>query len=144
MRSTWEQVERQHFLDTVAETFPFSKGCRDFVGAAENVEYADGLAHSESADDTWFSSLARRIQEDAFRFAGDRPRKSHLHERFVNLSSDELVVFLQESCRCLSAINRRTFPFYTENGFCGFAEGETEKSVTAVKIQKVVALFKAK
>ena len=126
MRSTREQVERQDFLDAVTETFPFGKRRRDFVGAAENVQNADGLAHSESPDNAWLSSLARRVQQNALRFAGDRPRETHLHERFVNLSGDELVIFLQESCRCLCAIDRRTFPFHAEYGFCGFAEGKAE------------------
>ena len=143
MRSAWEQVERQDFFDAVAKAFPFGESRRDFVGAAENVQHADGLAQSESPDDARFGSLARRVQQDALRFTGDRPRKSHLHERLVNFASDELVILLQESCGRLGAVNRRAFPFDSEDGFCGFAEGEAEKAVTAVKIQEMVALFKA-
>ena len=98
--------------------------------------------HRESPDDARFSALARRVQQNAFRFARDRPRKSHLHKRLVNFPCDELVVFLQESCGCLRAIDGRTFPFYTENGLGGFTECKTEEAVTAVKVQEVVALFK--
>ena len=100
-----EQVERQYFLDAVAKALPFGKCCRDFVGAAENVQHADGLSHGESADHARFSTLARRVQEDAFRFARDRSRKSHLHERLVDLSGNELVVLLQESCRSFGAVD---------------------------------------
>ena len=106
------------------------------------MEHTHWLAHSESADDARFSSLARRVQQNAFRFARDRPRKSHLHKRLVNFPCDELVVFLQESCRSLGAIDGRAFPFHTENGLGGFTECKAEETVTAVKIQEVVALFK--
>ena len=143
MRRAGEQVHRQHFLDTVAVTFPFGEGCWDFVSAAENVEYTHGLAHRKSADDARFSTLARRVQQNAFRFARDRPRKSHLHKRLVNFPCDELVVFLQESCRSLGAIDGRAFPFHTENGLGGFTECKAEETVTAVKIQEMVALFEA-
>ena len=100
-----EQVERQYFLDAVAVTFPFGEGCWDFVGAAENVEHTHRLSHGESADDARFSSLARRVQQNAFRFARDRLRKSHLHKRLVNLSGNELVVLFQESCRSFGAVD---------------------------------------
>lgn len=142
MRRAGEQVHRQHFLDTVAVTFPFGESAWDFVGAAENVEHTHRLAHRESADDARFGTLARRVQQNAFRFARNRSRKSHLHKRLVNLAGDELVVLLQESCGCLCAINGRTFPFHTEYGLGGFAECKAEETVTAVKIQEVVALFK--
>ena len=141
MRRAGEQVHRQHFLDTVAVTFPFGESCWNFVGATENVEYTHRLAHRKSADDARFSTLARRVQQNAFRFARDRPRKSHLHKRLVNLAGDELVVFLQESCGSLRAIDGRAFPFHTENGLGGFTECKAEETVTAVKIQEMVALF---
>ena len=136
-----EQVHREHFLDAVAVTFPFGEGCRDFVGATENVEHAHWLSHCESADDARFGTLARRVQQNAFRFARDRPRKSHLHKCLVNFPCDELVVFLQESCRSLGAIDGRAFPFHTENGLGGFTERKAEETVTTVKIQEMVALF---
>ena len=142
MRGAGEQIHRQHFLDAVAVTFPFGESCWDFVGATENVEHAHRLAHRKSADDARFSTLARRVQQNAFRFARDRPRKSHLHKRLVNLAGDELVVLLQESCGCLRAIDGRTFPFHTEHGLGGFTESKAEETVTAVKVQEVVALFK--
>ena len=141
MRRAGEQVHRQHFLDAVAVTFPFGEGCRDFVGAAENVEHTHRLAHRESADDARFGTLARRVQQNAFRFARDRPRKSHLHKCLVNFPCDELVVLLQESCRSLGAIDGRAFPFHTENGLGGFTECKAEETVTAVKVQEVVTLF---
>ena len=141
MRRAGEQVHRQHFLDTVAVTFPFGESAWDFVGAAENVEHTHRLAHRESADDARFSSLARRVQQNAFRFARDRPRKSHLHKRLVNLAGDELVVFLQESCRSFRAVDGRAFPFHAEHGLGGFTECKAEEAVTAVKVQEVVALF---
>ena len=141
MRGAGEQIHRQHFLDAVAVTFPFGESCWDFVGATENVEHAHRLAHRKSADDARFSTLARRVQQNAFRFARDRPRKSHLHKRLVNLAGDELVVLLQESCGCLRAIDGRTFPFHTEHGLGGFTESKAEETVTAVKVQEVVALF---
>ena len=141
VRGAREQVHRQHFLDAIAVTFPFGEGAWDFVGAAENVEHTHRLAHRKSADDARFCSLARRVQQNAFRFARDRPRKSHLYKRLVNLAGDELVVFLQESCGCLRAIDGRTFPFHTEHGLGGFTECKAEETVTAVKIQEVVALF---
>ena len=144
MRRAGEQVHRQHFLDAVAVTFPFGEGVRDFVGAAENVQYADRLTHGERTDDARFSALARRVQQDAFRFARNRSRKSHLHERFIDLSGNELVVLLEEPCGSLGAIDGRTFPFHAEYGLGGFAEGEAEEAVTAVKIQEVVALFETK
>ena len=105
------------------------------------MEYTHGLAHRESPDDARFSTLARRVQQNAFRFARDRPRKSHLHKRLVNLPCDELVVFLQESCGSFGAIDGRAFPFHTENGLGGFTECKAEETVTAVKIQEMVALF---
>ena len=105
------------------------------------MEYTHRLAHGESADDARFSTLARRVQQNAFRFARDRPRKSHLHKCLVNFPCDELVVFLQESCRSLGAIDGRAFPFHTENGLGGFTECKAEETVTAVKIQEMVALF---
>ena len=142
MRRAGEQVHRQHFLDTVAVTFPFGESAWDFVGAAENVEHTHRLAHRESPDDARFGTLAWRIQQNAFRFARNRSRKSHLHKRLVNLAGDELVVLLQESCGCLCAIDGRTFPFHTEYGLGGFTECKAEETVTAVKIQEVVALFK--
>lgn len=143
VRGAREQVHRQHFLDSVAVTFPFGEGAWDFVSAAENVEHTHRLAHRKSADDARFCSLARRVQQNAFRFARDRPRKSHLYKRLVNLAGDELVVFLQESCGCLRAINGRAFPFHTEHGLGGFTECKAEETVTAVKIQEMVALFEA-
>ena len=142
VRGAREQVHRQHFLDSVAVTFPFGEGAWDFVSAAENVEHTHGLAHRESPDDARFSALARRVQQNAFRFARDRPRKSHLHKRFVNLACDELVVLLQESCGSLGAIDGRAFPFHAEYGLGCFTECKTEEAVTAVKVQEVVALFK--
>ena len=141
VRGAREQVHRQHFLDAIAVTFPFGEGAWDFVSAAENVEHTHGLAHRESPDDARFSAFARRVQQNAFRFARDRPRKSHLHKRLVNFPCDELVVLLQESSGCLRAIDGRTFPFHTENGFGGFTECKAEETVTAVKIQEMVALF---
>lgn len=134
MRRAGEQVHRQHFLDAVAVTFPFGESCWDFVGATENVEHAHWLAHRESSDDARFGSLARRVKQNALRFARNRSRKSHLHKRLVNLAGDELVVLLQESCRSLGAIDGRAFPFHTENGLCGFAERKAKETVTAVKI----------
>ena len=141
MRRAREKVERQHFLDSVAKTFPFGECIRDFVGAAENVQHAHGLAHRESPDDARFGSLARRVEQNAFRFARNRSRESHLHERLVNFPCNEFVVLFQESCGSLRAVDGRTFPFYTEYGLGGFAERKAEEAVTAVKIQEVVALF---
>jgi len=105
------------------------------------VQHADRLAHGESADDARFCAFARRVQQDAFRFTRNRSRKSHLHKSLVNLSCNESIVFLQESCGCLRAINRGTFPFHAEHGLGGFAEGKAEETVTAVKVQEVVAFF---
>ena len=141
MRRAREKVERQNFLDAVAKTFPFGEGIRNFIGAAENVKYADGLAHGERADDARFCALARRVQQNAFRFAWDRPRESHLHERLVNLPCDELVVLLQESCGSLGTIDGRAFPFYAEHGLGCFTESKAEEAVTAVEVQEMVALF---
>ena len=67
-----------------------------------------------------------------------------MHKRLVNLAGDELVVLLQESCGCLRAIDGRTFPFHTEHGLGGFTECKAEETVTAVKIQEMVALFETK
>ncbi len=144
MRRAREQVERQHFLDAVAETFPFGESGRNFVGTAENVQHADGLSQSKRANHAGFGSLAWRVQQNAFWFARDRPRESHLHERLVNLACDELVILLQEPCGSFRAIDGRAFPFHAEHGLGGFAEREAEEAVTAVKVQEVVALFKAK
>ena len=141
MRRAGEQVERQHFLDAVAETFPFGEGIRDFVGAAEYVQHAHGLSQSKRTNYAGFSPFARRVEQNAFRFARNRARESHLHERLVNLACDELVILFQESCGSLRAVDGRTFPFHTEYGLGGFAERKAKEAVTAVKIQEVVALF---
>ena len=130
VRCAREQIHWQHFLDAVAVAFPFGEGAWDFVSAAENVEHTHWLAHRKSTDDARFCSLARRVQQNAFRFARDRPRKSHLHKRFVNLACG------------LRAIDGRAFPFHAEYGLGCFTECKTEEAVTAVKVQKVVALFK--
>lgn len=45
VRRAREQVEREYFLDAVAVAFPFLEGIRNFVGAAEDVADAYGLAH---------------------------------------------------------------------------------------------------
>jgi len=141
VRGAGEQIHWQHFLDTVAIAFPFGEGAWDFVGATENMKHAHRLAHRERTDDAWFGSLARRVQQNAFRFARDRPRKSHLHKRLVNFPCDELVVLLQESCGSFGAIDGRTFPFHTEHGLGGFTECKAEETVTAVKVQEMVAFF---
>ena len=138
-----EKVERQHFLDAVAKTFPFGEGCWDFVCAAENVQHAYRLSQCKRSDYARFSSLARRVQQNAFRFARNRARESHLHERLVNFPCDELVVLFEESRGGFCAVDGRTFPFYAKYGLGGFAERETEETVTAVKVQEMVALFEA-
>ncbi len=141
MRRAREKVERQNFLDAVAKTFPFCKCIRNFIGAAENVQHADGLAQSKRADDARFCALARRVQQNAFRFAWDRPRKSHLHKRLVNFACNELVVLFQESCGSLGTIDGRAFPFYAEHGLGCFTESKAKEAITAVKVQEMVALF---
>ena len=142
MRRAGEQVERQHFLDAVAETFPFGEGIRDFVGAAEYVQHAHGLSQSKRTNHAGFSPFARRVEQNAFRFARNRARESHLHERLVNLACDELVILFQESSGSFRTVDGRAFPFHTEYGLGGFTECKAEETVTAVKIQEVVALFK--
>ena len=138
MRGTGEQVERLHFLDAVAVAFPFLDGGGNLVGAAEHVAYAHGLAHGERVDDSGFATLAGRVEQDFFGFAGYGAREPSLHEVLVNLARDKAVVLLEVACGCLRAFDGRAFHFDTEHGFSGFAQREAEKPVTAVQVEEVV------
>ena len=142
VRRAREQVEREYFLDAVAVAFPFLEGIRDFVGAAEDVADAYGLAHGKCVDDARLAALARRVQQNAFRFAGDGAREPHLYKLFVDFAGDESVVLLEVLGARLCAFDGRAFPFHAEYALGGFAQGKAEQAITAVKVEEVVFLGK--
>ena len=124
----------------VAVAFPFLERGGNFVGAAEHVAYADWLSHRECVNHAGFATLARRVQQDFFRFAGNRTGQARLHEHFVDFTGDKTVGFFEVLGRSLCAINRRAFPFHAQYGLGGFSQGKTEQSVSAVQIQEMVFL----
>ena len=138
VRGAGEQVERLHFLDAVAVAFPFLDGGGNFVGAAEHMAYAHGLAHGERVDDSGFAALAGWVKQNFLGFAGYGAREPCLHEIFVDLACDKAVIFFEVACGCLRAVDGRAFHFDAEHGFCGFAQCEAEKTVTAVKVKEMV------
>ena len=144
MRGAGEQVERLYFLDAVAVAFPFLDRGGNLVGAAENVADAYGLAHGERVDDSGFTALAGRVEQDFFRFAGYGAREPCLHEVLVDLACDKAVILLEILRRSLRAFDGRAFHFDAEYGFCGFAQREAEEPVTAVQVEEVVFAGKRK
>lgn len=144
VRGAGEQVERLYFLDAVAVAFPFLDRGGNLVGAAENVADAYGLAHGERVDDSGFAALAGRVEQDFLGFAGYGAREPCLHEVLVDLACDKAVVLLEVACGSLRAFDGRSFHLDAEHGFCGFAQREAEKPVTAVKVEEVVFAGKRK
>ena len=141
MRCTREQIHWQNFLDAVAETFPFLECVRDFVGAAENVQYANRVSCCKCADYAGLRALARRVKQYAFGLVGAYSWQAHLQKLFVDFTGDKAVVLFQELGTRLRRLNGRTFPFHAENALGGFTETETEEPVTAVQVQESVARF---
>ena len=144
VRGAWEQIERLYFLDAVAVAFPFLDGGRNLVGAAEYVADAYGLAHGERVDDSGFAAFAGRVEQDFLGFAGYGAREPCLHEVLVDLACDKAVVLLEVACGSLRAFDGRSFHLDAEHGFCGFAQREAEKPVTAVQVEEVVFAGKRK
>ena len=144
VRGAREQIERLHFLDAVAVAFPFLDGGGNFVGAAEHVAYAHGLAHGERVDDAGFAALAGRVKQNFFALAGNGAREPCLHEVLVDLARDEAVILLEVACGCLRAVDGGAFHLDAQHRLGGLAQREAEKPVTAVQIEEVVFLGKRK
>lgn len=138
MRGAGEQIERLHFLDAVAVTFPFLDGGGNFVGAAEHVAHTHGLAHGERVDDSGFAAFAGRVKQDFLGFAGYGAREPCLHEILVDLARDKAVILLEVASGSLRAVDGWAFHLDAEYGFRGFAQREAEKPVTAVQIEEIV------